>query len=136
MNVALWIIQVLLALLFLFAGGLKLILPLDAFKGPVDLPGFFMRFIGVCEVLGGLGLILPGLLKIKTRLTPLAAAGLVIIMIGAVTLTLAADTFAHAILPFVTGIAASFVAYGRWRLAPLADRSFSRGSGRFSASTT
>src|SRR5262245_59712510 len=83
LNATLWILQVLLACLFLFAGGIKLVLPLDAIKGPVALPGFFLRFIGVAEILGAVGLILPGLLRIRTSLTPLAAAGLVIVMIGA-----------------------------------------------------
>jgi hypothetical protein len=72
----------------------------------------------VVEVLGALGLILPGLLRIRPILTPLAAAGLVIIMIGATALTLAADGIATAITPLVVGLLAAFVAYGRWRLAP------------------
>jgi uncharacterized membrane protein YphA (DoxX/SURF4 family) len=127
MNIVLWIIQVLLALLFLFAGGTKLVLPIDvltAMGSPnqVHLPGLLIRFIGVCEVLGGLGLILPGLLRIKTGLTPLAAAGLVIIMIGAVVLTAIGDGIAPAILPLVVGLLLAFVAYGRWRLAPLSER--------------
>ena len=79
MNVVLWIIQVLLALLFLFAGGMKLILPIEEMTKQMPMPGLFLRFIGVCEVLGALGLILPGLLRIRPGLTPLAAAGLVII---------------------------------------------------------
>src|SRR5881392_3770601 len=83
MNVALWIVQGLLAALFLVAGGAKLVLPLDQMTGPVALPGWLLRFVGVAEVLGALGLVLPGLLRIKPGLTPLAAAGLVIIMVGA-----------------------------------------------------
>src|SRR2546429_832113 len=75
MNVALWIVQGLLAALFLFAGGAKLVLPLDQLAGPVALPGWFLRFIGAAEVLGALGLVLPGLLRIRPGLTPLAAAG-------------------------------------------------------------
>ena len=58
-NYSLWAVQWLLALLFLWAGGLKLILPLEALKGPVALPGLFVRFIGVAETLGAIGLILP-----------------------------------------------------------------------------
>jgi hypothetical protein len=54
----------LVAALFLFSGGLKLVLPPEAMKGPVDLPVGFIRFIGVAEVLGALGLTLPGLLRI------------------------------------------------------------------------
>ena len=126
MNIVLWIIQVLLALLFLFSGGLKLVLPIDVLTsmGPpnqVQLPGLFIRFIGVCEVLGALGLILPGLFRVKTWLTPLAATGLVIIMIGAVAVSLKLGIGA-AVLPFVVGFLLAFVAYRRWRLAPLSHR--------------
>lgn len=127
MTYVLWIIQVLLALLFLFAGGTKLLLPLDvlASMGPPDqvrLPGLFLRFIGVVEVLGALGLVLPGLLRIKPGLTPLAAAGLVIVMIGAVAVTAASGQMATAITPLIVGLLAAFVAYGRWKLAPQSGR--------------
>src|SRR5216110_3735385 len=115
MNVALWIVQGLLAALFLFAGGAKLVLPLDQMAGPVALPGWFLRSLGVAEVLGAFGLVLPGLLRIRPGLTPLAAAGLVIIMIGAVVVSLPMG-LAMALLPLVTGLLAAFVAYGRWRL--------------------
>ena len=123
MTYVLWIIQVLLALLFLFAGGTKLVIPPDVLASmgspnQIPLPGWFVRFIGVAEVLGALGLILPGLLRIKPWLTPLAAAGLVVIMIGAVALTVAADGVAAGVVPLVTGLLSAFVAYGRWRLAP------------------
>ena len=85
MNVALWIVQALLALLFLFAGGMKLVMPIEELtkQMPLALPGWFIRFIGVVEVLGALGLILPWLTGIRPGLTPLAAAGLVILMAGA-----------------------------------------------------
>jgi len=121
MTYALWIIQGLLAALFLFAGGTKLVLPLDVLTSmgspnQIALPGWFVRFIGVVEVLGALGLILPGLLRIRPGLTPLAAAALVIIMIGATVLTLAADGVALALIPLVVGLLSAFVAYGRWRL--------------------
>jgi uncharacterized membrane protein YphA (DoxX/SURF4 family) len=127
MTYALWIIQVLLALVFLFAGGTKLVLPLDVLTsmGPpnqIQLPGLFIRFIGVVEVLGALGLILPGLLRIKPWLTPLAAAGLVIIMIGAMAVTVASGQVASAIISLIVGLLAAFVAYGRRRLAPLSGR--------------
>ena len=119
MTSALWIVQGLLALLFLCAGGMKLVLPLEALKGPVALPGPFLRCIGVAEVLGALGLILPGLLRIRPGLTPLAAAGLVLIMIGATVVTAAGDQLAPALIPVVVGLLAAFVAFGRWRLVPL-----------------
>jgi hypothetical protein len=119
MTYVLWIVQGLLALLFLFAGGMKLVLPLEALQGPVALPGLFMRCIGVAEVLGALGLILPGLLRIRPGLTPLAAVGLVLIMIGATVVTVAGGQLAPALMPVVVGLLAVFVAFGRWRLAPL-----------------
>jgi hypothetical protein len=122
MNIALWIIQVLLALLFLWAGGIKLVLPIAEMTKQLAMPGLFLRFLGVCEVLGGLGLILPGIFRIKTWLTPLAAAGLVIIMIGATVITLMLGGRASAVFPVVAGVLAAFVAYGRWRLAPLGGR--------------
>jgi hypothetical protein len=122
MNRALWIVQGLLALLFLWAGGIKLVLPLEALAGPVPVPGWFMRFIGVVEVLGALGLILPALLRIRPGLTPLAAAGLVILMLGAVGITLAGGDGAMALIPLAVGLLAAFVALGRWRLAPVPGR--------------
>jgi hypothetical protein len=122
MTKALWVVQGLLALLFLFAGGMKLILPLEQMTGPVPIPGLLLRFIGVVEVLGALGLILPGLLGIRPGLTPLAAAGLVIVMIGATVITLGGDAAAPALIPLAVGLLAAFVAYGRWRLAPIGRR--------------
>jgi hypothetical protein len=118
MNIALWIIQILLALLFLFAGGTKLYFSSEvlAAMGPpnqVHLPGLFLKFIGLCEVLGALGLVLPGLFKIRPQLTPLAAAGLLIIMIGAVVVTIAGPGVGAAIPPLVIGLLCAFVVYGR-----------------------
>jgi hypothetical protein len=131
MTYALWIVQGLLALLFLFAGGIKLVLPLEALTEQTPLPGWFVRFLGVAEVLGAIGLILPGLLGIRPGLTPLAAAGLVIIMIGATVLTLvevAPGGIAAALIPLVVGLLSAFVAYGRWRPAPLGRSTGSSGS--------
>ena len=123
MNVALWIVQGLLAALFLFAGGAKLVLPLDQMAGPVALPGWFLRFLGVAEVLGAFGLVLPGLLRIRPGLTSVAAAGLVIIMIGATVIMWAGGMVAVALMNVVVALLAAFVAYGRWRLAPYRDSS-------------
>jgi hypothetical protein len=121
MNTALWIAQVLLMVIFLFAGGMKLVLPVEEMTNQIPLPGLFLRFIAVCEVLGALGLILPGVLRIRPGLTLLAAAGLVIIMIGATVITLLTADFATALIPLVVGLLAAFVAYGRWRLVPLPE---------------
>ena len=79
----------------------------------IPLPGLFLRFIGVCEVLGAIGLILPGLLRLRPGLTPLAAAGLAIIMLGATAITIASGSLVAALSPLVVGILSAFVAYGR-----------------------
>src|SRR5436309_370674 len=123
LHYTLWTFQVLLALLFLFAGISKLVTPAD--KLVAMAPTFsvnFLRFIGVVETLGGLGMVLPGLLKIKTGLTPLAAVGLVIVMIGAVVVSYQAMGLMGIAVPLVTGIVAAFVGYGRGKLAPWPQR--------------
>ena len=116
LNLTLWTVQALLAALFLFAGGFKLFGPLEQMmkQMPIPLSPSFIRFIGVCESLGGLGLILPGLLRIRQGLTPLAASGLVIIMTGATVYNLRAGTAPTAVFTLVLGLLAAFVAYGRW----------------------
>jgi uncharacterized membrane protein YphA (DoxX/SURF4 family) len=128
MNVALWILQVLLAALFLFAGGVKLVTPIEEMlkQMPLALPGWFLRLTGVIEVLGAIGLIVPWLTGIRPGLTSLAAAGLVIVMIGAVIFTIVAGDIAMALMPLVVGLLCGFVAYGRWRLT--VHRQSSRGS--------
>ena len=122
MNIVLWIIQILLALLFLFAGGTKLFMSEAALTqmappNSIVLPILLLRFIGLCEVLGALGLILPGITRIRRGLTPLAACGLLIIMIGAVVTTVMGLGAAAAITPLVAGVLCAVVAYGRrdWR---------------------
>jgi hypothetical protein len=90
-------------------------MPIEMMKGPVDLPGLFLRFIGVCEVLGAIGLILPELLRIQRVLTPVAAAGLTIIMVGATVITAMGGSLAPAVVPFVVGVLLSVVAYARGR---------------------
>lgn len=109
----LWVIQGLLAAVFLFAGGFKLAMPLAALAKVSPLPPLFLKFVSVCEISGAFGLILPGLLHIREGLTPLAAAGLVIIMIGATITTVATLGAAPAVLPFVVGTLAAVVAWGR-----------------------
>jgi len=120
MNILLWIIQSLLSLLFLFAGVMKFLMPVaEMQKGsPVVFPGWFFYFIGACEILGGIGLILPALLRIKPGLTPLAAIGLGIITLGAAIITVKMG-ISMAAFPFVICLLSFFVAYGRWRLAPV-----------------
>ena len=121
MNIVLWILQCLLGLLFIFSGTMKFVMSVAQMneQGPVFLPGVFLHFIGVCEILGGIGLIVPSLLRIAPRLTPLAAAGLAIITAGATVITLMGPVKGMAGIPFVTCLLCIFVAWGRWRLAPV-----------------
>lgn len=114
MNIVLWIVQILLALLFMLAGVSKFTMPADemAANMPSYLSLNFIYFIGVCEILGSIGLIVPWLTRTRTRLTSLAALGLVIIMTGATFITAMGDA-ALAIFPAVTGVFAAFVAWGR-----------------------
>ncbi len=128
MNYALWAIQGLLALLFLFAGGTKLVLPLDQAYGANTPAGpiraLHRRGRGAWRARPHP----PRLLHKRPELTLLAAAGLVIIMIGATVLTLAVGDVAMALIPLVVGLLSAFVAYGRWRLAPHRGPTGSEGS--------
>lgn len=120
-NRALWTAQILMALLFLFAGSMKFIMPADKMQqGPIVLPLAFIYFIGICEMLGALGLVLPGLTRIRTSLTPLAAAGLTIIMLGATTVTILGMGVVAAIFPAAVGAITTWIAYGRARVVPIA----------------
>ena len=124
MNILLWILQILLALTFLFAGGTKLVLPTEVLNSmappnAIIFPGWFLKFIGLCEVLGALGLILPGVFRRKQHLTIYAAIGLLIIMIGAIVVSLMSLGVMAASSPFITGVLCLLVAYGRWKVAPL-----------------
>src|SRR3989449_10660766 len=103
-SALLWTVQAVLAALFLSAGGFKLALPLAALAKLSPLPAPFLKFVGVCEVTGAIGLVLPGLLKIRTGLTPLAAAGLVVIMVGATVVTVATQGGAPGGRPLLGGV--------------------------------
>jgi hypothetical protein len=123
-NMSLWATQSMLSLVFLFAGSSKLLMSAEQMtsQSEMDIPVWFMRFIGVCEVAGALGLLLPSISRIRPGLTALAACGLVVIMVGATTLTAIAGPVAVALFPFFVGIGCAFVAYGRTHLAPIARR--------------
>lgn len=114
-NAAVWTLQVLVAGLFMFAGVMKLVLPIEAMTQEMALPGLFLRFIGVCEVLGALGLVLPAALRILPGLTPLAAALLVPIMIGATVISVMIGGISAGAMPFAVGLVCTFVALYRSR---------------------
>jgi hypothetical protein len=119
-NVALWTVQVLLALFFAIASGApKLLLPPEMIPMPIPLAHWFVLFIGTCEVLGALGLILPSVLRIRPGLTIVAASCLALLTLCAATYQLMAAAPVNAVLALIFGALAAFVAYGRWRLAPV-----------------
>jgi DoxX-like family len=116
MNIVLWIIQILLALLFLFAGITKLLPIIPMPPPPPGMwmpPMWFLKFIGLCEFLGALGLVLPGLLRRQRYLTVWAAVGLTIIMIGAVVVSVMTMGVAAGVTPLIVLLLCVFVAYGR-----------------------
>jgi uncharacterized membrane protein YphA (DoxX/SURF4 family) len=115
-NTALWIVQCVLAVMFLLAGIPKLVMSAEqmAAPGPIQLPTGFIRFIGVCEILGAVGMVVPGLTGIKPGLTPLGAAGLVIIMIGATVINIVDGPAPVAIATAALGAMCAFIVYGRW----------------------
>ena len=118
LNAALWVAQGPLAALFGFAGYVKLAMPYTALDGQMGLPGWFYRFIAVAELAGALGLVLPGLLRIRPRLTAWAAAGLVPVMMGATVLTALGGKVGPALFPAVVGLVAALIAAGRWNGSP------------------
>lgn len=125
MNILLWILQVLLSALFFYSGVLHFTVPPDLpaqMTWMYELPAGLHYFSGTAEILIGLGLILPGLTRIQTRLTPLAALGLVVVMIGAAVWQLTRSAYADVVGNIVIMGLAGFVAYGRWKLSPLKAR--------------
>jgi uncharacterized membrane protein YphA (DoxX/SURF4 family) len=112
-NIWLWVLQGLLAALFLFTGVSKFIMPPEVLTQGNNLSVGFIRFIGAMEILGAFGLILPGLLNIARWLTPLAAGGLLAIVIGATIVTATGSQAAMTPIPLVTAILVAVVLWGR-----------------------
>lgn len=127
-GAALWVLQSLLCALFLFAGIVKLTMPAAVLAAQSGFSIAFMRFISSAELLGALGLVLPGLFRTRRQLTPMAAAGLLVIMLGAVIVSIARMGVAAAALPFAVGILLIIVGYGRrgWLQDPAPRQAFQR----------
>ena len=99
---------------------MKFVMPVQEMTKDSALPGSFFHFIGVMELLGGIGLVLPSVFRIAPVLTPLAACGLVIIMAGATVTSLPMGWIS--LFPFFVGVVAAFLAYGRFQLLPIPPR--------------
>lgn len=127
LHVGLWVAQVLLAVAFLGAGGMKLSAPLDQLAAQMPwvtgAMGGAVRFIGAAEVLGALGLILPAATRLQPRLTPLAALGLLTVMVLASATHLSRGEYQMIGANAVLGGLAAFIAWGRFGRAAIAPRS-------------
>ncbi len=127
MKIILWIIQILLAVAFFAAGAMKVMTPATELAQSMawvsDVPSWLVTFIGVAEVVGALGLVLPALTRIQPQLTPLAGAGLALVMLLAGLFHLNRGEIGMVIPNLVLLVFAAFVAYGRWKLRPIAPRS-------------
>jgi len=129
MNILLWVLQVLLAVFVTFTGVIHFVLPPNLpapLQWMYDLSPSLHAITGAAELLAAVGLILPGLTRIQTRLTPLAAFGLVLVMLGAIVFHISRGEILNAVVDLVFAALASFVAYGRWRISPLSERVFKR----------
>lgn len=123
MNILLWVLQVLLAAAFLAHGWLFLTPPAAiAEQMNASLPRSFQLFLGVAEVLAAAGLTLPGVTRILPWLVPCAAAGVMVVMVSATFFHLVRGEVSSAATTFVLLAMASFVAYMRWRVAPIRAR--------------
>lgn len=126
MNIALWVVQAVMALVFVLSGGMKLAMPIDDLAAQMgfvnEVPAWLVRFIGIAEVAGAVGLILPAALRIKPWLTPLAGAGLGVVMAMAAGLHLArAEHMEVGMTGFFFALL-MFITWGRFKREPIAER--------------
>ncbi|HEX2533005.1 MAG TPA: DoxX family protein [Chitinophagaceae bacterium] len=123
LHIALWIAQVLLAAMFLMAGFMKLSQPIEQLSQMLpwaaQVPESLVRFIGLAELLGAVGLILPALLRIKPQLTAWAAIGIAIIMVLATFFHISRGETSAIGMNIIMAILAAFIAWGRFKKAPI-----------------
>jgi uncharacterized membrane protein YphA (DoxX/SURF4 family) len=126
LHVTLWAVQIVLALIFAMTGTMKVAQPIAALAASLHWPGLvppaFVRFLGVAELLGAAGLILPAATRIAPALTPVAAGALTLVMVPASLWHISRGEFATLAVPVVVGALSAFVAWGRSRRAPIAPR--------------
>jgi putative oxidoreductase len=127
-NIGIWVAQVALAILYLMAGGMKLVQPIDALVGmgmayAGALPEAFIRFVAFMEILGAIGLLLPAATRILPWLTPLAAVGLSFVQLSAIVLhAMRGETAMTLPVNLVLLALSLFILWGRWQKAPIAVR--------------
>ena len=127
LHITLWIAQVILAAKFLMSGFMKLSQPIDQLSKMLpwaaQVPEALVRFIGVAEVLGAIGLILPSLLRIQPKLTPIAAVGLALVMLFAVVFHISRGETPMIGMNFILIAIAAYIAWGRFKKAPITPKS-------------
>ncbi|XOV94808.1 MAG: DoxX family protein [Bacteroidota bacterium] len=123
LNIVVWMTQSILAMVFLLAGSVKIFLPIKELAIQMDfvkyVPVFLTRFIGIMEVLGGLGLMIPSMFEIKPLLTPLAAIGLMVDMVLAVIFHVSRGEFSTIGFNILLAVVAVFVAWARYKKVPI-----------------
>lgn len=126
LSIALWISQILLAVMFGMAGFMKATQPIDQLSAMLpfvaQMPEGLVRFIGVSELAGAIGLILPAALRILPVLAPLAASGLVVVMLLATGFHISRGEFSHLPVNFILGSLAAFVAWERLKMVHFSKR--------------
>jgi len=127
LNIILWIAQIILAGMFIMAGFMKSITPIEQLSASLpwtkDVPVGLVRFIGISEFLGALGLILPSLLRIKPILTPVAALGINAIMVMAAFFHITRAEFSGVAFTLMLALVAAFIGWGRWKKVPIQEKS-------------
>ncbi|HEV2530025.1 MAG TPA: DoxX family protein [Thermomicrobiales bacterium] len=133
MKISLWIAQAVLALVFLASGAMKLAMPIadihDSLPWTADVPDLLVRLIGLAEVLGALGLVLPAATRIQPHLTVIAAVALALDMVGATLFHLVRGEASSMIVTVILAAALAFVAWGRAVRLPVTPRVGSRSPG-------
>ena len=126
LNIALWVVQSLLAAMFLMSGVMKLTSPIETIAESLPwvtaVPVALVRFIGLSELTGALGLLLPSIFKIKPQLTVWAARGLIAIMVLASVFHASRGEFSTIGMNVVLMAIALFIAWGRSKKAPIQPR--------------
>ena len=126
LHITLWIAQLLLAAMFLMSGFMKVAQPIDQLSQMLpwtaQVPEALVRFIGIAEILGAVGLIFPSLFRIQPKLTPMAALGLAVVMLFAVFFHVSRGETPAIGMNFVLIAIAAFIAWGRFKKAPIASK--------------
>jgi len=127
LNMALWTTQIILAGMLIMAGFMKSIMPIEQLSASLpwtkDVPVLLVRFIGISEFLGAMGLLLPSLLRIKPVLTPVAALGIIAIMVMAAIFHITRTEFSGVMFTLILALVAAFIGWGRWKKVPIRVKS-------------